>query len=95
MHKGKVRSARMRTMLASSQISACIGLESPPAIWLRDGSPLRVGLIWMVQMHEGGVRVNSPIPAVVASGKIVSVAASNCYFVADSDEFPVEVRPAS
>jgi hypothetical protein len=49
----------------------------------------------MVQMHKGGVRVSNPSPAVVAPRKVVAVAASNRHFIADSDQFPVEIRAAS
>ena len=95
MHKCKVRSAFMRTIILSRQIPACIRLESPPAIRLTDRSPLGIELIWMVQMHKGGVRVSNPSPAVVAPRKVVAVAASNRHFIADSDQFPVEIRAAS
>lgn len=79
MDEGKVGYSRVfNTILASSQVSTTVWFEGVFAIWLELRGPKR-RCSNSSGIHKGWIRVKSICPAVVASGKIKSIASLESY----------------
>lgn len=89
MNETKITSSRIGAVVTSCQISSNIALEDPLSVMLSDGSPLRPGLIRIIQMNEGRVDIGSSVPAVPAAREIVPIRCSQGNLVTDSEHLPM------